>query len=107
MYYCVLEWLSLYFTGLNPKLVIFVTDGISFFQLPFLFSQKHRHFMYITRGVSWGGGFGGLGPPGSPKGRQKERKKGKGKKERGEKRGKEGKKEGARKKKERKKVKSI
>ena len=49
-----------------------------------------------------GGGFGGLGPPGSPKGRQKERKKEKGKKERGEKRGKKEEKKGIKRKKRKK-----
>ena len=79
-------------------------------------------FTYITSwslsGAYLGGGFGGLGPPGSSKGRQKERKKERERKregreegKRGEekkgKRKKKGKKEGARKKKERKKVKSM
>ena len=78
-----------------------------------------RWFGY-TRGVSWGGGLWGPGPPGVTKGAPKRKKKGKGKgkKERergkiGKKRKKKGirkkkwKKERARKKKERKKVKSL
>ena len=70
------------------------------------------HVVFIVRfkditftGAYLGGGFGGLGPPGSPKGRQKERKKERERKREGrkeEKRGKEGKKEGARKKKRKK-----
>ena len=41
-----------------------------------------------SRGVSWGGGLWGPGPPGVTKGAPKRKKKGKKKKERGEKRGK-------------------
>ena len=52
---------------------------------------------YLQSGAYLGGGFGGLGPPGSPKGRQKERKK-KRERKRGEKRKKEEKREKERKK---------
>ena len=85
-------------------------SGSSFAQKGGQGSQK----LTTSRGVSWGGGFGDPGSPGSPKGRQKERKKERErerkrggrkeekrrKKEKKGKRKKKGKKEGARKKKE-------